>query len=69
MLAGHAVMVLEQGYVAVLADGHEFAYRHALAGKTGDIPRNEGVKLQLALGRLTMTELSASEHLAQMFFR
>ena len=47
----------------------ELADRHALAGEPGHIARYQSVQLQLALRRLAVTELRASEHLPEMFFR
>ena len=47
----------------------KLADRHALAGKPGHIARYQCVQLQLALRRLAVTELRASEHLPEMFFR
>ena len=47
----------------------KFADRHALAGEPGNIVRYQRVQFQLALRRLAVTELRASEHLPEMFFR
>ena len=47
----------------------KLADRHALAGEPGHIARYQCVQLQLALRRIVVTELRASEHLPEMFFR
>jgi len=47
----------------------QLAYSHSLLGQTRHITRYQRVQLQLPPGRLAMTELIATEHLTEMFFR
>ena len=58
-----AVGVFAFVFVEKLADCH------SLAGQPGHIARDQCVQLKLTLRRLAVTELRASEHLPEMFFR